>query len=142
LKKIIIVPYFLLLFLLSTTSTYAESDYYQPAKESKEEIVMDMFYLLLLPNIQEAVSNYYSDYLTESPLVYPYQITILNLERIGTSFMFSVTLEVTPVLGAHNPVGRDQLTFSIAPSEIKLKDFTHMETFELPPHLQNIIKKK
>ncbi len=141
-KKIIIVPYFLLLFLLSTTSTYAESDYYQPAKESKEEIVMDMFYLLLLPNIQEAVSNYYSDYLTESPLVYPYQITILNLERIGTSFMFSVTLEVTPVLGAHNPVGRDQLTFSIAPSEIKLKDFTHMETFELPPHLQNIIKKK
>ncbi|MFJ7730630.1 DUF3888 domain-containing protein [Lysinibacillus sp. NPDC097231] len=141
-KKIIIVPYFLLLFLLSTTSTYAESDYYQPAKESKEEIVMDMFYLLLLPNIQEAVSNYYSDYLTESPLVYPYQITILNLERIGTSFMFSVTLEVTPVLGAHNPVGRDQLTFSIAPSEIKLKDFKHMETFELPPHLQNFIKKK
>ncbi|MGY3186175.1 DUF3888 domain-containing protein [Lysinibacillus sp. TE18511] len=141
-KKIIIVPYFLLLFLISTTLTSAESDYYQPAKDSKEELVMDLFFSLLLPNIQEAVSNYYSDYLTESPLVYPYQINILNLERIGTSFVFSVTLEVTPVLGAHNPVGRDQLMFSIAPNEVKLKDFKHMETFELPPHLQNIIKKK
>lgn len=141
-KKIIIAPSFLLLFLMSTTLTYAEPDYYQPAKESKEEHVMDMFFLLLLPNIQEAVSNYYSDYLTESPLVYPYQIKILNTERTNNSFMFSVTLEVTPVLGAHNPVGRDQLTFSIAPSEIKLKDFKHMETFELPPHLQDFIKKK
>jgi len=141
-KKNILVPWLLLLFLFSTTLTYAESEYYQPAKGSKEEIVMDSFFLLLLPKIQETVSNYYSDYLTESPLVYPYQINILNLERIGTNFAFSVTLEVTPVLGAHNPVGRDQLTFSITPNEVKLKDFKHMETFELPPHLQNIIKEK
>ena len=73
--------------------------------------------------------------------MYSYQIKILNLERIGTSFVFSVTLEVTPVLGARNPVGRDQLTFSITPNESKLKDFKHMETFELPPHLQNNQKK-
>ncbi|MDM5246573.1 MULTISPECIES: DUF3888 domain-containing protein [unclassified Lysinibacillus] len=141
-KKVIIVPYFSLLFLISTTLSYAESDYYQPAKESKEEIVMNMFFSLLLPNIQETVSKYYSDYLTERPLVYPYQIKIINMERTGTDFMYSVTLEVTPVLGAHNPVGRDQLTFSITPNEIKLKNFKHMETFELPPHLQDIIKKK
>lgn len=141
-KKKIITPPFLLLFLISTTLTYAESDYYQPVKESKEERIMDMFFSLLLPNIQEAVSNYYSDYLMESPLVYPYQIKILNIERIDDAFQFSVTVEVTPVLGAHNPVGRDQLTFSIAPNEIKLKNFKHMETFELPPHLQIFIKKK
>lgn len=140
-KKFIIVPSFIFLFLMSATITYAESDYYQPAKESKEELVMDLFFSLLLPNIQEAVSNYYSDYLTESPVVYPYQIKILNMERTN-GFIFSVTLEVTPVLGAHNPVGRDQLRFSIAPSEIKLEEFKHMETFELPPHLQENIKKK
>ena len=48
----------------------------------------------------------------ESPLVYPYEIKILNIERIDNAFQFSVILEVTPVLGAHNPVGRDQLTFN------------------------------
>lgn len=139
-KKLIIIPVLLLLFSTSTTATYAESEYYQPAKESKEEIVMDMFFTLLLPKVQDAVSNYYSEEYTESPTVYPYQIKITNMERSG--FLFSVTLEVTPVLGAHNPVGTDQLTFTIDPGETKLKEFKHMESFELPPHLQNLKKKR
>ena len=143
-KKIIIVPSFLLLLLMPAISSYAEPDYYQPAEESEEELVMDLFFSLLLPNIQEAVSNYYSDYLTTSPLVYPYQIKILKMERTNhyRGFIFSVTIEVTPVVGPHNPVGRDQITFSITPSEVKLKNFKHMETYELPPNWQDIIKKK
>ena len=139
-----VIPSFLLFFLMSSTATYAEPDYYQPAEQSKEELVTDMFFALLLQNIQEAVSNYYSDYLTTSPLVYPYQIKILNMERTNgyRGFVFLITLEVTPVVGPHNPVGRDQLTFSITPSEVKLKEFKHMETYELPPNWQDIIKKR
>lgn len=139
-KKIIIVPAFILLFLLSVTFTYAKSDYDQTTEESKEEFMMDLLFLILLPNIQEAVTNYYSDYLTESPLVYPYEIKMLKMERTG--YMFTLTMEVTPVLGAHNSVGRDHLTFSINPNEMKLVDFKHIETYELPPHLQQYIKKK
>lgn len=143
-KKIVFIPFFLLLLLISVIPTYAESDYYQPANESKEELVMDMFFSLLLPNIQNAVTNYYSDYLIENPLVYPYQINILKMERTNgyRGFMFSVTIEITPVVGPHIPVGRDQLTYSITPSEIKLTDFKHMESFELPPNWQDIIKKR
>lgn len=132
------------MFLILATVTYAEQDYYQPAERSKEELVMDMFFSLLLPNVQEAVSDYYSDYLTTSPLVYPYQIKILKMERTNEyrGFIFLVTIEVTPVVGPHNPVGRDQLTFSITPSEVKLKKIKHMETYELPPNWQDIIKKR
>lgn len=142
-KKIIIVPSFILLFLMSATLTYAEPDYYQPAEESKEELVMDLFFSLLLPNIQEAVSNYYSDYLTISPLVYPYQIKILKMERTNhyRGFIFLVTIEVTPVVGPHIEVGKDHLTLSITPSKVNLKNFKHLETYELPPHWQDIIKK-
>ena len=142
-KKFIIVPSFLLLFLMSATLTYAEPDYYQPAEESKEELVMDLFFSLLLPNIQAAVSNYYSDYLTISPLVYPYQIKILKMERTNhyRGFIFLVTIEVTPVVGPHIEVGKDHLTFSITPSKVNLKNFKHLETYELPPHWQDIIKK-
>ena len=144
-KKIIIVPSLLMLLLIPATLTYAEPDYYQPAEESKEELVMDMFFSLLLPNVQEAVSNYYSDYLTTSPLVYPYQIKILKMERTDgyRSFAFLVTLEVTPVVGPHIEVGKDQLTFSIsAGSGASLKNYKHIETYELPPNWQDIIKKK
>ena len=142
-KKFIIVPSFLLLFLMSATLTYAEPDYYQPAEESKEELVMDLFFSLLLPNIQEAVSNYYSNYLTIRPLVYPYQIKILKMERTNhyRGFIFLVTIEVTPVVGPHIEVGKDHLTFSITPSKVNLKNFNHLETYELPRHWQDIIKK-
>ncbi|MFL0584978.1 DUF3888 domain-containing protein [Solibacillus silvestris] len=144
-KKIIIVPSFILLLLIPTILTYAEPDYYQPAEESKEELMMDLFFSLLLPNVQKAVSNYYSDYLTTSPLVYPYQIKILKMERTNgyRGFLFLVTIEVTPVVGPHIEVGKDQLTFSIsAGSGVSLKNFKHIETYELPPNWQDIIKEK
>ena len=134
-RKILIVPSVLLLFLMPAMLTYAEPDYYQPAEESKEELMMDLFFSLLLPNVQEAVSNYYSDYLNTSPLVYPYQIKILKMERTNgyRGYMFLVTIEVTPVVGPHIPVGRDQLTFSITPSEVLLKS---LSTWKLTNFLQ------
>ncbi|MFF2753032.1 hypothetical protein ACFVR1_04640 [Psychrobacillus sp. NPDC058041] len=51
-KKIIIVPCFLLLFLMPATLTYAKLDYYQLTEESKKELMMDLFFSLLLPNVQ------------------------------------------------------------------------------------------
>ena len=49
-KKQIIVVALLMLFLIPST-TYAEQGTYQPAERSKEELVMDMFFSLLLPDI-------------------------------------------------------------------------------------------
>jgi len=118
-----------------------------PPQDTKEMMVNDILMLLLGPEIDKAVSNYYSDYLTYSPSVYPYQVEIVNVKRIGgfRTFHFLITLETTPVVGAHNPVGKDRLTFEIAPTipdQIKLKTFQHLESYELPPHLQNLIKRK
>ena len=139
-KKYILIPVITLLILTAALLTFAETPYYQPPKESDEELVMDMFFSLLLPEIQQAITHYYADSYYESPLVYPYQINILKMERTNgyRGFMFSVVIEVTPVFGAHNPVGRDQLTFSITPSEVELKEFKHLEDFELPEHLRDL----
>lgn len=119
-----------------------------PPQDTKEMMINDILMLLLGPEIDKAVSNYYSEYLTYSPLVYPYQVEIVNLERIGgfRTFHFLITLETTPVVGPHISVGKDRLTFEIAPTiipdQIKLKKFEHLETHELPPHWQDIIKRK
>ncbi len=118
----------------------------KPPQDTKEMMVHDILMLFLGPEIDKAVSKYYSKYLTYSPLVYPYQVEIVNLERIGgfRTFHFSITLEITPVVGPHISVGKDRLTFEIAPTiipgQIKLKKFEHLETHELPPHWQHIIK--
>jgi hypothetical protein len=116
-----------------------------PPQDTKEMMVNDILMLLLGPEIDKAVSDYYSKYFTETPMVYPYEVEIVKVERIGgfRTFHFLITLETTPVFGAHNPVGKDRLTFDIAPTvpgQIKLKNFQHLESYELPPHLQNLIK--
>lgn len=102
---------------------------------------------MLLDEIDKAVSNYYSEYLTESPLVYPYQIDIVNVKRVGEfrTFHFYITLEVIPVVGPHLSVGKDKVTFEISPTipgQVKLKKFEHLETHELPPSWKHIIKQK
>jgi hypothetical protein len=110
-------------------------------------MVNDML-MLLGPEIDKAVSIYYSEYLTETSLVYPYQVEIVNVDRIGgfRTFQFLITLETTPVVGPHFPVGKDRLTFEISPTiipgQIKLKKFEHLETHELPPNWQDIIKQR
>ncbi|MFK9094288.1 DUF3888 domain-containing protein [Bacillus salipaludis] len=118
----------------------------KPPQDTKEMMVHDILMLFLGPEIDKAVSKYYSKYLTYSPSVYPYQVEIVNLKRIGgfRTFHFLITLEITPVVGPHISVGKDRLTFEIAPTiipgQIKLKKFEHLETHELPPHWQHIVK--
>jgi hypothetical protein len=118
----------------------------KPPQDTKEMKVNDMLVLLLEPEITKAVSDYYTEYLTETPVVYPYQVEIVNVDRIGgfRTFQFLITLETTPVVGPHISVGKDRLTFEISPTiipgQIKLKKFEHLETHELPPNWQDIIK--
>lgn len=118
-----------------------------PPQDTKEMMINDILMLLLGPEIDKAVSDYYSEYLTETPLVYPYQVEIVNVERIGgfRTFHFIITLETTPVVGPHISVGKDRLTYEISPiipGQIKLKKFQHLETHELPSHWQDIIKRR
>ncbi|MFC7686626.1 DUF3888 domain-containing protein [Ureibacillus sp. GCM10028918] len=117
-----------------------------PPQDTKEMLINDILMLLLGPQIDKAVSDYYSKYLNETPLVYPYQVEIVNIDRIGgfRTFDFLITLEITPVVGPHISVGKDRLTFEISPTiipgQIKLMKFEHLETHELPPNWQDIIK--
>ncbi|WP_462411558.1 DUF3888 domain-containing protein [Neobacillus sp. Marseille-QA0830] len=117
----------------------------EPPKDSDELIIRDILMVMLDDEIEKAVDQYYSAYLISPPTVYLYMVENVHVKRIGgfRRFHFLITLETTPVVGAHNPVGKDRLTFEIAPpipGKIKLKKYEHLETHELPPHLQNILK--
>ncbi|WP_042225224.1 DUF3888 domain-containing protein [Oceanobacillus manasiensis] len=123
----------------------AQPNHLDPPKDSKELKIQDILILLLGEEIEKAVNNYYSNYLIELPSVYPYQVDIVNVERVEgfRSFHFLLTLELTPVVGPHIAVGKDRLTFEIAPivpDDVKLIKFEHLETYELPPHWQDIMK--
>ncbi|MGM0834750.1 MAG: DUF3888 domain-containing protein [Bacillota bacterium] len=114
----------------------------KPPEQSREGLYHDMFLTLLSKEINVAVTDYYSDYLTISPIVYGYMVDVISAERVGgyRSFGFTVTLEVTPVVGPHQSVGIDRLKFDIGPAGGKLLAYKHLETHELPDNWKHILK--
>lgn len=134
----------ILLFSISTTNAAAGPQPKEPKLLLYQDIVMEF----LLPDIQDAVNDFYKNRLSENPLVYPYQIDIKQAKRVNggpgdRGFHFSITLETTPVLGPHVAVGRDRMTFEISPlfpDKVKLVAFRHLQSFELPTNLQELLK--
>ncbi|MDV2886042.1 DUF3888 domain-containing protein [Alkalihalophilus pseudofirmus] len=85
--------------------------------------------------VSDAVKKYYAKSLKKVPVVYPYEMSVLHIERMDgfRSFRFKVFLDVVPVIGPHISVGRDRVTLLVTAGETKVISFEHIETFELPP---------
>lgn len=116
--------------------TYFEPD--KPAKGSLKEIYQDVFMTLLLPYIDEAVTNYYEKNTGYSPNVDPWEPNILSIERPNgyRTFLFVIKLEVAPYLGAHNSIGVDHITIRVSSGEVKVEKFEHIKDYPIPPWLQ------
>lgn len=98
---------------------------------------------LLFSQVQNEVNHYYKDYLTQLPLVAPFMMELISIERtseIGPEG-YLVTVEANPYLGAHNSVGTDHITFGINLYGIQFIEFKHIKSEELmPKHQKYIIK--
>lgn len=114
-------------------------------KNSKEKLYQDVFITVLLSSLQNTVDNYYKEYLSVSPTVAPYDVTILKLDRLGENrtFDFLLKLEIHPYVGPHLDVGIDYITIRINPMDkVKVEKFEHIKSYELPLYYQDIVKKK
>ncbi|MFD2446493.1 DUF3888 domain-containing protein [Bacillus sp. CGMCC 1.16607] len=132
----------IIIFTIQNTCEAANQD-----QDSRELQLQDMLMLFLGKPIEKAVNENYSKLLTENPMVYPYQIKIVKMERLGEfrSFHFLITLEMTPVVGPHIEVGEDRLTFEISPiipDEVKLVKYEHLHTYDLPTNWKHIQRKR
>ncbi|MBZ9626444.1 DUF3888 domain-containing protein [Clostridium sp. FP2] len=150
-KKPILMLIILILGLQFTVNTlvYANTQDpvdlpYYPPKQSREELYQDIFISLLLPYIQKEVDNYYSKYLTDTPMVAPYTVYVLSAERPKgyRSFVFNIKLRVNSYIGPHLGVGLDYITVIVGGTgDVEIKKFEHIKSYELPPNYQNLIKK-
>lgn len=122
----------LLLVLFIPLQTYAHNGHVSSSTDTL--LCQDMLLLMLLPHIQKAVNNFYDKMLTTNPIVYPYEINIIEAARADQSSMnrrydFLITLEVQPVVGSHIAVGKDRITLELSPlllSTVKIKKlFAH-----------------
>lgn len=117
---------------------------YKPIEGSTEELYQDIFVSLLDPYIQKAINDYYLKYFKGPPLFAPYSVNILNVERPNgyRTFLFIIKLQVSPYFGPHLVVGTDNITIKVdASGKAQVEKFEHIESFELPPHYQGVVKK-
>jgi len=108
----------------------------------------DMVITLLMPSINNAVDSFYEPYLTIEPTVVPYYGTkIANIqggEQIHKGIYnshYTAIVDVFPYIGPHISVGKDRIELSIQLDGVTIKNYEHLENHELPPHLQDLIKK-
>lgn len=151
-KKLIL----LLIFVLSLTSVfykynsfaietkqYSKEEISKLPEDSNEKRYQDVIICLFIPYIQKEVNNYYQEYFTEMPTVFPDSVDIVNIKReSGFGYLIQSELIVHPFVGPYNTVGDDRIIIETgADGSVKIIKFEHLKSYELPWNWKHIIKK-
>lgn len=105
--------------------------------EIKDEIIVAIF----IENIRKHVENFYSEYYSGEIEVYNYETVILEVEKPGNGFI-SVKFGITPQIGAHNPLGYDELLYYIdSLGNEKMIKYEHIRNYTLPERFEKYIIK-
>lgn len=117
-----------------------------PEKDSRELKFQDMIVLFLLPYMNDKLAEVYAKDLKVAPGLYPYYIDVKHVDRLNgfRGFEFQITLEATPTIGPHIPVGEDLFTFEVKSGvDVKLVKFEHLKgpnKKDFPPNYQDLLK--
>ncbi len=105
--------------------------------EIKDEMIVAMF----IENIRKHVENFYSEYYSGEIAIYNYETVILEVEKTSNGFI-SVKFGVTPQIGAHNPLGYDELLYYIDSSgNRKMIKYEHIRNYMIPERFEKYIIK-
>lgn len=106
------------------------------ADEIKNELIIALF----IESITKNVNHFYSEFYSGQIAVYNYEVDVLELEK--NSGYISIEFGVTPQIGAHNPLGYDELTYSIdSAGNGKLTRFDHIKNYPVPERFKEYIIK-
>lgn len=108
--------------------------------EIKDELILSFF----MDNIESDSSTFYDKYFSTHLAYYDYESKILDIKRGSESqrrFIY-ITFGSTPMIGAHNPVGYDEISYKVdVQGNITLENFTHLKSFEIPEWLRDTMIK-
>ena len=108
---------------------------------TKEGIKDELVIALFIEDITKEIKDFYLEYYSGEIAVYNYEVSIVDIGKKEPGFI-SVKFGVTPQVGAHNPLGYDELAYRVDSSGNKvLVGYEHLKNYEVPEKFQkNIIK--
>ena len=107
---------------------------------TEDEIENELIIALFIESITKNVNHFYAEFYSGQIAVYNYDVDVLELEK--NSGYISIEFGVTPQIGAHNPLGYDELTYSIdSAGNGKLTRFDHIKNYPVPERFKEYIIK-
>ena len=101
-----------------------------------------MVIALFIEEITGEVIDFYSEYYSGEIAVYNYEVTIADIEKKEPGFI-TIRFGVTPQIGAHNPLGYDELSYLVdSRGNRRLTGYEHIKNFEVPERFQQYIIKR
>ena len=132
----------LLLFNICNRNRKSIIETFNADSTTKEEITDELVIALFIEDIANEVTNFYSEYYSGEIAVYNYEVTIGNIEKKEPGFI-SVKFDVTPQIGAHNPLGYDELVYRVdSRGNKELVNYEHLKNFEVPERFREYIIKQ
>lgn len=131
-------PYVVCLFLVFLCCLYPVSVLAADNKIS----CSDALILLLYPEVEVQVYDFYKEYFYPVPRVSPYSIELADTKRTpgeSGAYSYTVTLEATPYIAAHIDVGLDQIIFELNLDGVKSVTFNHLKSEKILPPWQHFI---
>lgn len=107
--------------------------------EIKDELIINFF----MEHIKSDSSTFYDKYFSSPLAYYNYEMKIIDIKKnYPEAGIIYITIGSTPMIGAHNPVGYDELIYKVDVfANITLEKFTHLKSFDIPEWLRtNIIE--
>ncbi len=132
---ILVITFVLVLCAITITCTIFSKEL-----NLQSELILTVF----TPELQKASDDFYSEYLSDNPLVYNYSGKIISLKKskYGYNYGYYIKFGIEPVIGPHDPVGYDEVEYFVYyDGTIKLLNFTHKKNYEIPPRSGVTIKK-
>lgn len=130
-----------LLFSILRRNSRSSVETFNVDSTTKEEIIDELVIALFIEDITEEVKSFYSEYYLGEIAVYNYEVTIAKIGKEEPGSII-VTFGVTPQIGAHNPLGYDELTYRVDFSGDKeLAGYEHLKNYEVPEKFQKYIIK-
>jgi len=108
---------------------------------TKEEITDELIIAMFINEITNEIIDFYSEYYSGEIEVYNYEVTIVDIEKKEPG-LISIKFGIIPQIGAHNPLGYDELSYLVDSNGNKnLANYEHLKNYKVPERFQeNVIK--
>ncbi|MDE7202229.1 MAG: DUF3888 domain-containing protein [Lachnospiraceae bacterium] len=108
---------------------------------TEKEITDELVIALFIKEITDEVTGFYSEYYSGEIEVYNYEVMIVDVEKKEPG-LITIKFGVTPQIGAHNPLGYDELSYFVdSMGNKKLSNYEHLKNYEAPERFQNYLIK-